>query len=119
VKDFRQLKVWAKAHTLTLAVYKVTRSFPAEERFALISQMRRCAVSAPSNLAEGCGRESDKDFARFVSIAAGSISELEYQVLLANELGYLNESEFRQLELQINEVKKMLNSLIRRLTKES
>jgi four helix bundle protein len=119
VKDFRQLKVWAKSHVLALDIYKATRRFPVEERFALVDQMRRCAVSVPSNLAEGCGRDSDKDFARFVRIAAGSVSELEYQILLACELGYLTQGVYRQLEDQASEVKKMLNSLTQRLTQES
>jgi four helix bundle protein len=81
--------------------------------------MRRCAVSVPSNLAEGCGQHSDMDFARFVHIAAGSVSELEYQVLLAHELGYLHEIGFQQLQDQVNEVKRMLNSLAQRLLQES
>ncbi len=119
MQDFRQLKVWSKAHGLALAIYKATRTFPTEERYGLVSQMRRSAVSVPSNLAEGCGRGSDRDFARFVHIAAGSVSELEYQILLAYELGYLREASVQQLDLQANEIKKMLGGLIQRLTQES
>jgi four helix bundle protein len=83
MKDFRQLKVWQKAHQLTLAIYQVTGSFPRDEIYGLTSQMRRAAASIPSNLAEGCGRNSDAELARFSSMAAGSASELEYHLLLA------------------------------------
>ena len=115
MRDFRQLKVWQKAHRCTLEIYRHTQSFPAEERFGLTAQLRKAAVSVPSNIAEGCGRDSERDFARFLSIAAGSASEAEYQLLLARDLGYLADKIYRQLDAQINEVKRMLNSLIRTL----
>jgi four helix bundle protein len=89
--------------------------FPMEERFALADQVRRAAVSIPSNIAEGCGRESDRDFSKFLKIAAGSTSELEYQMLLARDLGYIPPEHHKQMELQLNEVKRMLNSLIQTL----
>ena len=82
MQDFRNLKVWEKAHAFTLDVYRVTASFPREERFALVDQLRRSASSIPTNIAEGCGRETDRDFAQFINIAAGSASECEYQLLL-------------------------------------
>ena len=116
MKDFRSLEVWRKAHRLTLAVYAATRSFPAEERYGLTSQLRRTAVSIPSNIAEGCGRGSDADFGRFVQIALGSASELEYQVLLSYDLGMLTQAEFDSLASAVIEVKRMLTSLVRRLT---
>ena len=115
MKEFRTLKVWRKAHELVLAVYRSTSRFPPEERYGLTSQLRRAAVSVPSNIAEGCGREGDRDFARFLSIAGGSASEAEYQLLLARDLGYLSEERHRPLDAQINEVKRMLNSFIRTL----
>jgi len=86
LKDFHELKVWQKAHQLTLAVYQITVSFPREELYGLTSQLRRCSSSIPANLAEGCGTNGDAEFARFCSIAMGSASELEYHLLLAKDL---------------------------------
>jgi four helix bundle protein len=116
MRDFKQLKVWQKAHRLALEIYRHTQSFPAEERFGLTIQLRRAAVSVPSNIAEGAGRNTDLDFARFLSIAAGSASEVEYQLLLARDLGHLPEEPYRQLNHQVNEVKRMLNSFIQALS---
>ena len=89
---------------------------PRPERFGLTIQLRRAAVSVASNIAEGCGRDGERDFARFLSIAAGSASEVEYQLLLALDLGYLPDELHRQLDAQINEVKRMLNSFIQKLS---
>ena len=108
MKNFRQLKVWQTAHALTLAVYKVTRSFPREEMYGLTSQLRRSSASVPSNLAEGCGREGDAELARFCSIARGSASELKYQLLLARDLNLITESEHKKVSSKAIEVKKCL-----------
>ncbi len=116
MKDFRQLKVWDKAHQVTLAIYKVTKRFPKEEMYGLASQMRRSSASIATNIAEGCGRNSDADFCRFLVVAFGSGSELEYQLLLCRDLGYLNEKEHEALLAQLTEVKKMLNGFIHRLS---
>ena len=86
MKDFRKLLVWEKAHQLTLSIYNVTAAFPSEETYGLTSQMRRAASSIPSNIAEGCGREGDAELSRFCTIARGSASELEYQILLSRDL---------------------------------
>ena len=83
MKDFRQLKVWEKSHQLALAIYKVTKEFPKEELYGLTSQIRRASMSIPTNIAEGCGRNTDADFARFLQMAMGSASETEYQLILA------------------------------------
>ena len=115
MRNFRKLKVWQKAHRCTLEIYRHTQGFPAEERFGLTAQLRKAAVSVPSNIAEGCGREGERDFARFLSIAGGSASEVEYQLLLARDLGYLPDERHRPLDAQINEIKRMLNSFIRTL----
>ena len=115
MRDFRELKVWQKAHRCALEIYRHTQGFPADERFGLTIQLRRAAVSVASNIAEGCGRDGERDFARFLSIAAGSASEVEYQLLLARDLGYLPDELHRQLDAQINEVKRMLNSFIRKV----
>lgn len=114
MRDFKELKVWQKAHRCALDIYRHTRTFPTEERFGLTSQLCRAAVSVPSNIAEGCGRSSERDFCRFLSMAAGSASEVEYQLLLARDLGYLDNEVYGSLEQQICEVKRMLNSFIMR-----
>ena len=115
MQDFRNLKVWQKAHALTLDVYRGTNGFPSDERFGLTSQLRRSCASVPANLAEGCARGGDIDFARFVKIAAGSASETDYHLLLARDLGYLDDSAYQSLFAQVSEIKRMLNSLERTL----
>ena len=115
MRDFRKLKVWEKAHQLTLQVYRITKNFPSDERFGLTVQLRRAAPSVPTNIAEGCGRNSERELARFMSIAAGSASEVEYQLLLASALSYIQNEIYRELNQQVNEVKRMLNSFIQKL----
>ena len=112
MKDFRVLKVWQKAHKLVLAAYKATAHFPKQEMFGLTSQIRRCSASIPSNIAEGCGRRGNAEFHRFLNIAMGSASELEYQLLLAHDLGFLESSEYNHLEAAVTEVKRMLATLV-------
>jgi four helix bundle protein len=115
MKDFRQLKVWEKAHQLALAVYKATKEFPKEELYGLTSQIRRSSMSVPTNIAEGCGRFTDADFARFLQMAMGSASETEYQLILARDLGFLPHSAYEKLHFDVEEVKRMLASLLRTL----
>lgn len=115
MKDYKNFTVWQKSHQLTLDVYKVLNSFPKEEMFGLISQMKRSSSSIPTNIAEGCGRNTDKDFARFLIIAFGSANELEYQFILSRDLSFINLETSEKLLLQIEEIKKMLNSLISKL----
>ncbi|HLA79040.1 MAG TPA: four helix bundle protein [Vicinamibacteria bacterium] len=115
MKNFRDLKAGAKAHDLALRVYRATDLFPARERYGLADQMRRAGVSVSCNIAEGCGRSGDAEFRRFLDIAMGSASELECQVLLARDLGYLDQQLSHELEADVVEVKRMLASLIRRL----
>src|SRR5205809_7492941 len=97
MKDFRNLKVWEKAHQLTLALYPVTASFPRPEAYGLASQIRRAASSIPSNIAEGCGREGDPELARFCIIARGSAAEREYQLLLARDFKLLELEDSKKL----------------------
>jgi four helix bundle protein len=118
MRDFRELKVWQKAHQLVLDVYRQTRDFPAEERFGLTAHLRKSATSIPSNIAEGCGRATDKELARFLSIAAGSASELEYQLLLAHDLEYLPPDAHAPLAGQTAEVKRMLFRFMQSLASE-
>lgn len=115
MQDFRSLKVWQRSHSLTLEIYRETRAFPADERFELSRQLRRAAVSIGSNLAEGCGRGSDADFARFCQQAMGSACEVECQLLIARDLGYLKPERHESLERLVVEVKRMLSSLMTRL----
>ncbi len=115
MQDFRKLSVWEKAHRLTLRVYGVTERFPRTETFGLALQMRRSSSSIPTNIAEGCGRGSNPDMARFLQIAMGSASELEYQLILARDLIYLPAESFPGFETDVMEVKRMLASLIARV----
>src|SRR5438552_18710902 len=119
MKDFCQLKVWEKAHQLTMAIYHITATFPREQTYALASQMRRAASSIPSNIAEGCGRDGDAELSRFCSIARGSASELEYQILLARDLKLLQTNDYETLSQQTVEIKRMLTVLVQKLTAES
>ena len=118
MRNFKELKVWQKSHDLTLEVYRITKNFPDSEKFGLTSQICRAAASVPTNIAEGCGRDGDRDFARFMIIAAGSASEVEYQLLLAKDLKYVNEETYSSLDTQVNEIKRMLNTFIQRLNSE-
>jgi len=118
MKNFRDLQVWQKAHTLTLEIYEYSAPFPDSERFGLTSQLRRAAASIPANLAEGCGRGSDADLRRFLHMAMGSASETEYHLLLAHDLGFLAEPTFKRLTNNIQEVKRMLAAFITKLNAE-
>jgi four helix bundle protein len=115
LRDYKRLKVWPKAHSLALDVYRATEPFPRSERFGLTSQIRRAAVSVSSNIAEGCGRRTEADFARFLDQAAGSTHELSAQLLPAKDLGYLDLADFARLAAQADEVGRMLNSLLDRI----
>jgi len=111
MKDFRDLEVWGKAHRLTLEVYRTTKNFPGDERFGLTSQMRRCAASVAANIAEGCGRSGNAEFHRFLQMAMGSTSELEYHLLLSRDLEYLDNQRHALLNIEAIRVKRMLASL--------
>jgi four helix bundle protein len=115
LKDFRELVVWRRAHELTLAVYRVTASFPRSEIYGLTSQLRRASASVPANLAEGCGRDGDAELARFCSIAMGSASELEYHLLLARDLHLIKPEDYAGLAERATELKRMLTGLLQRL----
>ncbi len=115
MKDFRQLRVWENSHTLTLEIYKVSKGFPKEELYGLTSQMRRSAASIPTNIAEGCGREGNREFARFLQIAMGSAFELDYQLLLAKDLQYINSDKYSLHYDKIDKVKRQLALLLRKV----
>jgi four helix bundle protein len=115
MEDFKHLKVWTKAHQLTLAIYQCTRTFPREEIFGLTSQIRRASASIGANIAEGCGRRSDPEMKRFIQILRGSASELECHLLLARDLEFLSVEEFNDLEAKTLEIQRMLAVLTQRL----
>jgi four helix bundle protein len=115
MRDFRELKVWQKAHQLVLRVYPATSTFPASEAFGITAQMRKAAVSIPANIAEGCGRKGDPELARFMQIAMGSASELEYYVFLTRDLGLMPERAATEMEAHVVEVKRMLASFLQKL----
>jgi four helix bundle protein len=118
MKSFRDLKVWEKSHELALAAYGATANFPKQEMFGLVSQIRRCATSIPANIAEGCGRRGNGEFHRFLQIAMGSASELEYHLLLSRDLKFLDMELHGSLNCRVEEVKRMLSSLIRKVDEE-
>ena len=115
--DYRRLKVWEKSHQLVLDVYAVTAKFPVVERYGLTAQLRRGAISVPSNIVEGAGRRGDGDFRRFLAIALGSCAEVEYQLLLARDLGMLQPADHERLTGQISEIGRMLSALIAKINK--
>lgn len=115
MQNYKDLKVWEKAHKLTVGIYSATKSFPKEELYSLTNQLRRAAASVPANIAEGCGKNTKPDFANFLNIALGSANETEYFLILSKDLEYLLESEFESLFADVNEVKAMLIALINKV----
>jgi four helix bundle protein len=118
MKDFRDLRVWEKAHALTLEIYSLTAVFPRHELYGLTSQMRRCAVSIGANIAEGCGKRGNNEFQRFLQIASGSASELDYHLLLAKDLGFLAEPCYRVSARNLLELRRMLTALLQKVESE-
>lgn len=115
MRDFRQLQVWEKSHQLAVATYRATTIFPKEEVYGLTNQIRRASIPIPSNIAEGCGRGGEAELARFMQISMGSASELEYQFIIARELGYLDIATYEDLLNRVVEVKRMLAPFIKKL----
>jgi four helix bundle protein len=107
MQDFRNLLVWKKAHELVLEIYRQTGGLPKSEMYGLTSQIRRAAASIPENIAEGCGKHGDAELARYLQIAMGSASELEYELILANDLNYFEPAQIQSLEIRLIEVRKM------------
>ncbi len=115
MKDFRNLEVWEKAHALTLKIYRESKNFPKEEMFGLTSQIRRAVASVPTNIAEGCGRQTDADFARFIQIAFGSANEVDYLLILLKDLKILELEKYTDFNDKLNQIKKMLAGLLKKL----
>jgi len=116
LNNYKELKVWQKSYQLCLAIYKATKMFPKIEDFGLTSQMRRAAVSIPSNIAEGYGRKTTPEYLRSLYIAYGSTCELETQLLLSGDLGYLEKESLSGLQREIGEVERMMKALIKSIT---
>jgi four helix bundle protein len=115
MSDYKKLKVWENAHKFTIDIYKVTKGFPEDEKYGLISQIRRSVSSIPTNIVEGCGQLDNGNLIRFLGIAKGSAFETEYQLLLSKDLGYINANEFNILTEKIKFIMRMLNNLIKSL----
>ena len=115
MRNFQELTIWQRRHSLTLKVYSITNTFPKDELFGIISQMRRSSSSIPTNIAEGCGRNSNPEMKRFLIIATGSASELEYQLILSKDLKYLPENPYKELQNELIEIRKMIHSFIKNL----
>src|SRR5688572_26137165 len=115
MRGFRQLAIWQRSHQLTLAIYKLTRTFPSDERYGVTAQLRRAMSSVPANIAEGCGRDSEPELKRFLDIAHGSASEADYHLHLSADLGYLTVDEYRPFAQELGEIKRMIGAFARRL----
>jgi len=118
VSNYEKLEVWSIAHRLTVKIYKLTENFPAKEQFGLVSQMRRAAASIPMNIAEGSGRLHRNEFVQFINVARGSATELEYQLLLSLELGFLDKASYNELKHDCIQILKMLNGLLKTLVNQ-
>ncbi|HEY5462174.1 MAG TPA: four helix bundle protein [Hanamia sp.] len=108
MRNFLNLEIWKRSHQLTLKIYKATKNFPKEELFGLTSQMRRSSSSVPTNIAEGCGRNSNAQLANFLQIGTGSCSELQYQIILSKDLSYITEDVFNDLHSDVIDIRKMI-----------
>ena len=117
--NFKELKVWQLSRNLVKEIYEVTSDFPSSEKYGLVSQLRRCTVSVPTNIAEGSGRNTDKDFAQFLNISLGSAYELETLLILSFDVNLINEDQLDKFSLRISEIQKMTFGLIKTLRQES
>ena len=111
MRDFKKYDIWKLSHAFTLKIYDITKSYPKDEVYGIISQIRRASSSIPTNISEGCGRDSDAEFNRFLTIALGSTSEVEYLIILSKDLNYIDENSFITLHEEINIIKRKIYSL--------
>ena len=115
MRDFKKYDIWVLSHQFTLKIYELTKSFPNNEIYGVVSQIRRASSSVPTNISEGCGRESDSEFNRFLTIALGSASEVEYLLILSKDLDYVDNESFEKLVEEINTIKRKIYSLKQKL----
>ncbi len=119
MKDYRNIQAWQRSHKLALLLYKITDKFPAKENYGLTSQIRRAAVSVPTNIAEGCGRTTETELTRFMDISLGSLNEIEYLLLLSMELGYIEKEVYQNLSKEVIEIRKMLTAFVKTVHKSN
>ncbi len=119
MKEYKNLEVWKRAHRMTIDIYQLTKSFPKEEQYGLTSQLRRAMASVSTNITEGCGRNSQREFSRFLQISGGSASEVEYLILLTRDLKFIKESEYQKFVKEIISIQKMLHALIKMIHESS
>lgn len=115
MRDFKELAIWKRSHKLTLEIYLLTRNFPKEETFGQVSQIRRAVASIPTNIAEGCGRQTIAEFLNFLNIASGSASEVEYELLLAKDLGYMTNEQYMYMSQEVRSIRSMLSAYMAKL----
>ena len=115
MKDFKNIEIWKRSHQLTLEIYRAAQQFPKEEMWGLTSQLRRAVASIPTNIAEGCGRRTNAELANFLNIASGSASEVEYEILLAKEVGYISTEQNESWTREISELRSMLAAYMKKL----
>lgn len=115
MKDFKNIEIWKRSHQLTLEIYRAAQQFPKEEMWGLTSQLRRAVASIPTNIAEGCGRRTNAELANFLNIASGSASEVEYEILLAKEVGYISTEQYESWTREISELRSMLAAYMKKL----
>ena len=116
MNNYKELKIWQKSVDLAVRIYEITKEFPKEELYGLTSQIRRSSSSIPTNIAEGCGRNSNPEMRRFLIISSGSSSELEYQLLLARDLNYISDIIYKELSDLVIQIRKMIYSFIQNLS---
>ena len=115
MQDYHRLTMWQRSHQLAINIYKITKQFPPEELYGQTNQIRRAVASIPANIAEGCGRNSRAELAQFLNIAAGSASEVEYEILLAKDTGYLSTDQYEFLAKEISEIRSMIKKYMSQL----
>jgi len=115
MRDFKKYDIWKISHVFTLKIYELSKSYPKDEIYGIVSQIRRASSSIPTNISEGCGRTSDAEFNRFLTIALGSASEVEYLIILSKDLNYIDEDSFTELNQEINIIKRKIYTLKQKL----
>lgn len=113
MRDYKKIEVWKRSHRLVLGIYTLTEQFPSDEKYGIISQLRRAALSIPTNIAEGCGRSTERELVRFMDIASGSASEVDYLLYLAMELKYIDQDRYEAAGGELIEIRKMISGYVK------
>lgn len=117
MRDYKKINAWERSHRFFLGIYELTEQFPSDEKFGIISQLRRAALSIPTNIAEGCGRSTERELVRFMDIASGSASEVDYLLYLAMELNYIDQDQYDTASNELTEIRKMISGYIKTVRK--